>query len=49
MSLTSAGRTGPEEYLVTGSLTGNFPGGTVKLRWRFALAGDSIQHLHIAP
>jgi hypothetical protein len=49
MSFTDADRTGPDKHLVTGSLTGNLPGGTAKLRWRFALAGDSIQHLHIAP
>lgn len=42
-------RTGEDEYLVTGSLEGNFPGGTAKLNWRFTLAGDRIRHLHIAP
>jgi len=41
-------RTGEDEYLVTGSLEGNFPGGTAKLNWRFTLAGDRIRHLHIA-
>jgi ketosteroid isomerase-like protein len=42
-------RTGDDEYLVTGRLEGNFPGGTAKLKWRFTLAGDRIKHLHIAP
>jgi ketosteroid isomerase-like protein len=47
--LSSTDHTGPGEYLVAGGLTGNFPGGTAKLRWRFTVACDSIQHLHIAP
>ena len=38
-----------DEYLVTGRLEGNFPGGNAALRWRFTLAGDRIRHLHIAP
>ena len=38
-----------DEYLVTGSLEGNFPGGSAALRWRFTLAGDRIRNLHIAP
>jgi ketosteroid isomerase-like protein len=42
-------RTGADEYLVTGRLAGNFPGGSAELRWRFSLAGDRISHLHIAP
>jgi ketosteroid isomerase-like protein len=40
---------GEDEYLVTGRLEGNFPGGTAELKWRFTLAGDRISHLHIAP
>jgi hypothetical protein len=36
-------------YLVGGTLAGNFPGGTVKLTWRFTVAGDSIRRLDIAP
>ena len=40
---------GDDEYIVTGRLEGNFPGGTAALRWRFALAGDLIRRLHIAP
>jgi len=42
-------RTGEDEYLVTGRIEGNFPGGTAELNWRFTLAGDRIRHLHIAP
>jgi hypothetical protein len=47
--LSGTDRTAENEYLVTGGLTGNFPGGTAKLKWRFTLADDSIGHLHIAP
>jgi uncharacterized protein (TIGR02246 family) len=42
-------RAGEDQYLVTGRLEGNFPGGTAELAWRFTLAGDRIRHLHIAP
>jgi ketosteroid isomerase-like protein len=42
-------RTSEDEYLVTGRLEGNFPGGTVELKWRFNVAGDRIRHMHIAP
>ncbi len=42
-------RTGEDDYLVTGRIEGNFPGGTAELKWRFTLAGDRIGHLHIAP
>ena len=41
---TSAGR-----YLVTGRPTGDFPGGTADLRWDFAVTGDLISRLVIAP
>jgi uncharacterized protein (TIGR02246 family) len=41
--------TGNNEYLATGRIDGNFPGGTAKLKWRFNLAGDRIARLHIAP
>ena len=40
---------GADRYLVTGRLTGNFPGGTAQLRWDFTVAGDLISHLVIAP
>jgi hypothetical protein len=38
-----------ESYLVTGRLTGNFPGGTAELQWRFTVHGDLISRLEIAP
>jgi ketosteroid isomerase-like protein len=41
--------TGRDEYVVTGRLDGNFPGGTAELKWRFTVAGDRISDLHIAP
>ena len=40
-------RSGEESYLVTGRLTGNFPGGTAELQWRFTLQGDLISRLEI--
>jgi ketosteroid isomerase-like protein len=42
-------RTGEDSYLVTGRLTGNFPGGTAELKWRFTVHGDLISRLEIAP
>jgi ketosteroid isomerase-like protein len=33
-------RTDEESSLVTGRLTGNFPGGTAELQWRFTVQGD---------
>ncbi len=44
-----AERTGEDRYLVTGRLTGNFPGGTADLKWRFTVDGDLITRLEIAP
>ena len=35
--------------MVTNHLEGDFPGGTVDLRYRFRLAGDRIARLDIAP
>ena len=49
MSVARAGPTGPDEYLVTGSPTGIFSGWNRQAPMGFALAGDSIQHLHAAP
>ncbi len=40
---------GPDRYVVTGRLTGNFPGGTADLSWDFAVEGDLITRLVIAP
>ena len=42
-------RTDQENYLVTGRLTGNFPGGTAELKWRFTVQDNLISHLEIAP
>ena len=39
---------GNAQYVVTGRLKGNFPGGTAELTWRFTLEGDRISRLHIA-
>ena len=41
-------RTGEEITLVTGRLTGNFPGGTAELQWHFTIQGDLIRRLEIA-
>jgi hypothetical protein len=38
-----------ERFVVTGRLTGNFPGGTAELKWDFTVAGDRISQLIIAP
>src|SRR4249920_2784457 len=40
---------GPDRYLVTGRLTGNFPGGTADLKWDFTIEGQHIMRLTIAP
>jgi hypothetical protein len=40
---------GVDRYLVTGRLTGDFPGGTAGLRWEFTVAGECISRLVIAP
>src|ERR1700726_351027 len=40
-------REGSESYLVTGRLTGNFPGGTAELQWRFTVHHDLISRLEI--
>src|ERR1700760_564296 len=38
-----------DRFVVTGRLTGNFPGGTAELKWDFTLADDRISQLVIAP
>jgi uncharacterized protein (TIGR02246 family) len=40
---------GEGKYVARVHLEGNFPGGTVDLRYRFTLDGDSIRRLEIAP
>ena len=47
--IRSAEALGPDRYLVTGRLTGNFPGGTADLNWDFTIAGQHITQLIIAP
>jgi ketosteroid isomerase-like protein len=37
------------QTIVTGHLSGNFPGSPIDLRYRFTLAGDLIARLVIAP
>src|SRR3954453_9358979 len=38
-----------ERFVVTGRLTGNFPGGIAELNWDFTGAGQRISQLVIAP
>ena len=38
-----------DRFVVTGRLTGNFPGGTAELKWDFTVTGDRISQLIIAP
>ena len=40
---------GPDRYLVSGRLRGNFPGGTADLKWDFTIAGQHITRLVIGP
>jgi ketosteroid isomerase-like protein len=47
--ITGAEALGPDRYLVTGRLTGNFPGGTADLKWDFTITDQHITRLTIAP
>ena len=47
--ITSTEALAPDRYLVTGRLTGSFPGGTADLMWDFTIAGQHITRLIIAP
>ena len=47
--ITDTEALGPDRYLVTGRLTGDFPGGTADLKWDFTIAGRHITRLIIAP
>jgi ketosteroid isomerase-like protein len=47
--ITGTEALGTDRYLVTGRLTGNFPGGTADLNWDFTIAGQHITRLTIAP
>ena len=48
-TLVDAAEIAPGEWNVTNRLEGDFPGGTVDLRYRFCLDGDRIARLDIAP
>jgi SnoaL-like domain len=47
--LLSSDGVATDRYLVTGRLTGNFPGGIVELTWDFTIADGRIAQLVIAP
>ncbi|MEU4040085.1 nuclear transport factor 2 family protein [Streptomyces collinus] len=47
--LTNAQETDTAHYITTHHLEGNFPGGTIDLRYRFTLRDDLIEHLAIEP
>lgn len=47
--ITDAGATGPNTYVLTMHLEGNFPGGVADLHYRFAVLDDQIVHLTIEP
>ncbi|WP_030949093.1 nuclear transport factor 2 family protein [Streptomyces sp. NRRL S-646] len=47
--LTNAQETDPAHYIATHHLEGDFPGGTVDLRYQFTLRNDLIEHLAIEP
>jgi hypothetical protein len=47
--ITGIEQLGSNRYLVSGHLTGNFPGGTADLNWDFTIADGGITHLVIAP
>jgi Domain of unknown function (DUF4440) len=46
--VVDARRISEDEYVLTGRLEGNFPGGTADVTWHFTLDGDHINRLHIA-
>jgi len=47
--ISNAETLGAARYLLTGRLTGDFPGGTAALRWEFTVSGELISRLVIAP
>jgi hypothetical protein len=47
--LVGAQRVDDERWVVTNRLEGDFPGGIAELRYRFAMDGDLIAELVIAP
>jgi hypothetical protein len=48
-TLLDARSVDPTSWTVTNHLEGNFPGGAVDLRYKFALSGGLISELLIAP
>jgi hypothetical protein len=48
-TLVAAERTDATHWVAVHRLEGDFPGGVVDLRYRFAMAGDLIAELVIAP
>jgi ketosteroid isomerase-like protein len=49
IELTGAQRTGATHYVATHHLEGDFPGGTVDLRYQFTLRDDLVARLVIEP
>ncbi|GAA3255488.1 nuclear transport factor 2 family protein [Streptomyces lavendulae] len=49
IELTDAQQTDPTQYVATHHLEGNFPGGSVDLRYQFTLRDDLIARLVIEP
>ncbi|WP_371598776.1 nuclear transport factor 2 family protein [Streptomyces sp. NBC_00564] len=49
IELTGAQQTDETHYVAVHHLEGDFPGGTVDLRYRFTLHGDAIGRLVIGP
>ncbi|MFJ7250669.1 nuclear transport factor 2 family protein [Kitasatospora sp. NPDC098652] len=49
IQLTDAEQTDATHYIATHHLEGDFPGGTVDLRYRFTLRDDLIERLVIEP
>lgn len=48
-TLLAASSSGPGQWLLEQHITGDFPGGTVDLHYRFTVVGDLIEELVIAP
>jgi hypothetical protein len=49
IEVTGADTIGPDRHIITGRLTGNFPGGTADLKFDFTTADERITRLVIAP
>jgi hypothetical protein len=46
--LLSSEALGPDRYLITGRLTGDFPGGVAEFKWDFTISDGRITRLVIA-